>query len=405
MKRVAAAGSFMAGAGRLGHDGRLCGEEGVGIFTGDTGAWPAALSIGIGLALAGCVSPRATAPAPVARLHAPPLPAPRAAPIAPRYAAAPLSLQTRIAELGRNFPGSVGIAVRDVRNGWTISYNGQQMMPQQSVSKLWVAITALDAADRGALNLLEPVVVRRENLTVFHQPIRALIGPGGYGTTYGQLMTMALTKSDNTANDMVLRAAGGPQAVRQMIAAKGLGRISFGPGETLLQAGIAGMSWRPEYAYNDGFRVARAALSLETRQAAMNRYLADPMDGACADAIVAALARLHRGELLSAPSTRLLLDTMRSTVTGAQRLKGGLSPGWIVAHKTGTGQDLNGLTAGYNDIGVLSGPGGRTYAVAVMIGSTRAGIPTRQRLMNDVVRAVIAGDGLVANSIGAPAAP
>ena len=63
----------------------------------------------------------------------------------------------------------------------------------------------------------------------------------------------------------------------------------------------------------------------------------DPYDGAAPSAIVDALARLKRGELLSPASTARLLYIMGNTKTGANRLKGGLQPGWTLNHKTGTG--------------------------------------------------------------------
>ena len=81
---------------------------------------------------------------------------------------------------------------------------------------------------------------------------------------------------------------------------------------------------------------------------------------------------------------------MSNTRTGANRLKGGLKPGWTLAHKTGTGQVLGATQAGYNDIGVLTAPDGRSYSVAVMIKKTSAPLGTRMTLMNNVVRAVIA---------------
>ncbi len=107
-------------------------------------------------------------------------------------------------------------------------------------------------------------------------------------------------------------------------------------------------------------------------------------------AIVSALARLKRGELLSPESTRRLLFVMGNTKTGANRLKGGLEPGWTLNHKTGTGQELDGQQAGYNDIGILTAPDGKSYAVAVMIKLTSVPLPTRMTLMNNVVRSVIA---------------
>jgi beta-lactamase class A len=81
---------------------------------------------------------------------------------------------------------------------------------------------------------------------------------------------------------------------------------------------------------------------------------------------------------------------MGNTKTGANRLKGGLRPGWGLSHKTGTGQVLGAYQAGYNDIGILTAPDGRSYAVAVMIKKTAVPLPTRMTLMNNVVRSVIA---------------
>ena len=98
---------------------------------------------------------------------------------------------------------------------------------------------------------------------------------------------------------------------------------------------------------------------------------------------------LKRGELLSPASTARLLTIMGHTSTGANRLKGGLKPGWTLSHKTGTGQVLGGDQAGYNDIGILTAPDGRSYSVAVMIKKTSTPLEVRMRLMNNVVRATI----------------
>jgi beta-lactamase class A len=117
------------------------------------------------------------------------------------------------------------------------------------------------------------------------------------------------------------------------------------------------------------------------------------MDGAQPEAIALGLARLRKGEMLSAGSTQLLLSIMAASKTGPLRLKGGLAENWAFAHKTGTGQELGSLATGYNDVGLLTAPDGRTFAVAVMIASTRQPIPVRMRLMQDVTRAVVAFAG------------
>jgi beta-lactamase class A len=229
-------------------------------------------------------------------------------------------------------------------------------------------------------------------MTLFHQPIAAQLGASGYNTTLDTLIYRAITQSDNTCNDFVLWKTGGPDAVRAFLRNKGIEGIRFGPGERLLQSQIAGIQWQQSYAYNGGFYRARAAVPASQRRAAFERYIANPMDGATPNGIVDALGRLKRGELLSAASTQKLLSVMGNTKTGAQRLKGGLSAGWRLSHKTGTGQVLGGEQAGYNDIGILTGPDGRSYAVAVMIRRTSAPLGHRMAAMQNTVRAVISFD-------------
>jgi beta-lactamase class A len=304
------------------------------------------------------------------------------------------ALSARVRELGRGFPGLVGIAVRDIddRAELVAGWNGTRFFPQQSVSKFWVAITAMQRADAGALDLDQRVTITRADLTLFNQPIAAQIGPNGYTTTLGALIFRALTQSDNTCNDIVLRHAGGPGAVRAMFTRSRLEGIRFGPGERLLQAGIAGMNWNNAFSVRGGFETARSQVPTDRRRAAFERYIEDPVDGATPDGITNGLARLQRGELLSRASTSRLLSILAQVRTGPQRLRGGLAPGWTIGHKTGSGQILNGVQAGYNDIGILTSPQGRHYAVAVMIGRTSVPNLTRMQLMQNVTRAVVAYD-------------
>lgn len=164
-----------------------------------------------------------------------------------------------------------------------------------------------------------------------------------------------------------------------------------------MQSSIAGLRWRQEYSVGDSFYKARAQVPLKRRRAAFNAYVSTPADGAKPVSIVHTLARLQRGELLSQESTKFLLDIMSKTRTGPKRLKGGLTPGWSLAHKTGTGQQIGSEQTGYNDIGVLTSPKGKKYAVAVMIRRTSAPVWSRMALMQNVVRAIIAYDAAIAD--------
>ncbi len=304
-------------------------------------------------------------------------------------AAVPEQLMADIDLAWRQFPGRTGIAVQRIDGDWITGKRFGEFFPQQSVSKMWVAMTILDQVDSGRLRLDQKVKITMSDLAVFHQPIRErVVANGAVEETIQSLMEQAITASDNTANDSLLRTAGGPEAVRNFIERKKLGKIRFGPGERLMQSQIAGLSWQQEYSIGRRFYTARSALPRERRQAALEAYLTDPVDGAAPEAIANALARLAKGELLSPASTRLLLGMMERTKSGPNRLKAGVPAGWRFGHKTGTGQELDPISTGYNDIGIMTAPDGTRYAVVVMIASTTSPIPARMAMMQAVSRAV-----------------
>lgn len=317
--------------------------------------------------------------APPLRTYAPPVPA----------RPAPTALHDQVVGLSRAFDGKAGIAIVSLRDGWEIDWNANTFFPQQSCSKLWVSITALEEVDRGQISLNDKVTLGRSDLTLFHQPIAAKILGGGHTTTLGALMFTAITESDNTANDKLMRSIGGPQAVRDMIARKALGSIRFYNGERALQSKIAGLIWSPSYSIGNAFYQAREALPYAVRKAAFERYISDPYDGASPHAVANALARLRKGELLSPASTTRLLSIMGQTRTGKMRVRAALAPGWDWNHKTGTGQVLNGRIGGINDIGLLTAPDNSVYAMAIMTIPNQSD-GSAQKLMQDATRAVIA---------------
>lgn len=301
----------------------------------------------------------------------------------------PAQLSQRLEALALNFDGKVGLAVEDVQDGWVAAYDGTMLYPQQSVAKLWVALAVFDAADRGQIGLADPVVVRSADMSVFNQPMQKMLEGDAYATSIDGLLAWSLAQSDNAANDILIRKLPSG-AVRRLIDRRRLGPIRAGGLESLLEAKIAGLEWRAEYSFGRAFWDARDQLPPAIRQAKLDAYVADPDDGASPIAVVGGLSRLKRGELLSPASTARFLQIMQMAQTGPMRLKAGIAPGWDIAHKTGTGQDLADESTGYNDVGLLTAPDGRTYAVAVMIAATRKPVPDRQTLMAEVARAVVA---------------
>lgn len=293
------------------------------------------------------------------------------------------------AAIGR-VEGPVGVSIYSLSDGWRIDRGCSRRLPQQSVSKLWVAITLMDQVDRGRIGLYDPVDVMPSDLTLFHQPIAALVGDHGYRTTVLDLLLRAMTQSDNTANDRLLGMIGGPDTVRDMLRRHSLDTVGFGPGERLLQSGTAGIAWNQSYSRGWNFQRARSALPPATRVGAYRRYVSSPPDGASACGIVDGLVALRQNRLLSKASTQTLLSIMGASVTGHARLRAALPAGWLLSHKTGTGQQYAGRTAGFNDVGILTSPEGDAYGVAAMVGDSSSGDRTKQRFIQDVARAVVA---------------
>jgi beta-lactamase class A len=313
-----------------------------------------------------------------------PVPA-RAAPPAPQ------AIQARLQQLAESYREPVGIAVSDVASGWTAQVAADQVFPQQSVSKLWVALAVMQAVDEGRLALDQLVVMRPEDRSVFYQPLTARIrGPGGFQITVADLLRHALIESDNSANDKLIAELGGAEAVTRVIAAKGLHGVAVGGAERDVQTRTAGLTWKPEYGRTWIFKTARAQLPDAVRDQALATYLADPPDGATPLGIVTGLSALKRGELLSRASTDFMLGLMEEARTGAMRMHAAVPHGWTLAHKTGTGPDWRGASVGINDVGLLTAPDGRTFAVAVMIRQTTRPPSARHAIMQNVVRAVIA---------------
>ena len=359
---------------------------GVGIMT----SFLRRIAVGIGLVAA--TGAGAGQGDPLAPLPTSPAIQPAPLPSLPGFAATatPLPLRDAINRIGRGFDGRAGISVVSLKDGWAVDYASTGLFPQQSCSKLWVAITALDAVDRGTVKLTDRVTMGRDDLTLFHQPIAAKIRGGGHTTTIGALLFTAITESDNTANDSLMRSVGGPAAVREMIQRKGLGAVRFFDGERSLQSRIAGLTWSQSYSIGDAFYKARSALPMTVRRLSFERYLSDPYDGASPRAVAIALGRLKRGELLSPASTARLLSIMAQTRTGKARVRAALPSGWRWSHKTGTGQVLNGRIGGINDIGLLTAPDGTVYAMAIFTVPNKSN-GEAQGLMQAVTKAVIAG--------------
>ena len=159
-------------------------------------------------------------------------------------------------------------------------------------------------------------------------------------------MFRALTQSDNTCNDIVLRHAGGPPAVRAMFARNRLAGIRFGPGERLLQAGIAGMNWNNAFSVGRGFEAARSQVPPTARRQAFERYIADPIDGATPDGSPTASPACSAANCCRAPRPRGCSRSCRRSAPARSGCAAASPRAGGSAAETGSGQILGGRRPG-----------------------------------------------------------
>ena len=95
------------------------------------------------------------------------------------------------------------------------------------------------------------------------------------------------------------------------------------------------------------------------------------------------------GKVLSKNSTSFLMKTMIETTTGTTKIVAQLPKGTPVAHKTGSsGKDEKGLTIAENDIGIITLPNGKHYAISVFVSDSMETEETNTKMIADISKRV-----------------
>lgn len=205
-------------------------------------------------------------------------------------------LEQQLQGLAKGFPGRVGICAQDAAE--PVCVRGSERFSLQSVMKLVVAATALDAVDRGTWKLDDEILVRREDLSVFVQPLAGLVGPDGYRTTVRDLARRAVVDSDSAAGDLLLAKLGGPEAVRVFLQRKGLQGMRVDRDERHLQTEILGLRWQPDYVDPEVLRQAIRAVPDNARDSRFRAYQKDVRDTSTPAAMAAFQLALAEDRLL-----------------------------------------------------------------------------------------------------------
>jgi beta-lactamase class A len=264
-------------------------------------------------------------------------------------------LQTQLEQIASAAKRKVGVAAVVLETGESVSLNPQDHFPMQSVYKLPIGMAVMKQVDAGKIKPNQKVRVTKEDFVRAGQysPIRDK-NPNGVELSVSELLRFAISESDGTASDVLMKLAGGPEAIQAYLTELGIKDMIVLNTEKEL-----GQDWQVQY-----------------------RNWATP------EAAVALLRALQERRRLSEASQALLLKLMTESNTGPKRLKGLLPAGTVVAHKTGTSGTENGITAATNDIGLVTLRNGQHAAIAVFVSDSPADEATREGVIAKVARAV-----------------
>jgi beta-lactamase class A len=266
-----------------------------------------------------------------------------------------VTLAERFADLAKSSGGRLGIAAQAVGGGDIHELNGGERFPMQSVYKLPIAMAVLDQVERKTLSLTQTVTLRASDMAgvQFHSPLRDRY-PNGVDVSLRDLIRAAIVDSDGIASDALFAVAGGGERITAYLRGIGVRDMDVVTSEREM--------------FNDRTRQTQYRNSCTPRAA------------------VALLRALDEGRGVSPAARALLLKDLSASIPGARRLKGSLPAGTPVAHKTGTDGTVGGLTRATNDIGIVTLPDGRRFAIAVFVKDSTANEAARERTIATAAR-------------------
>ena len=254
-------------------------------------------------------------------------PPPAASSAAPTAAPAPVvDVAPAFAQLEATFDARLGVYALETGTGRTIEHRADERFAYASTHK---ALSAAAVLARSSVADLDQLVPYAADDLVAHSPVTEQ--HAGSGLPLRDVLEAAVTRSDNTAGNLLLARLGGPAGFQQALRELGDDTTRADRTETALNAAVPG----------------------------------DERDTSTPRALATDLEAYLLGGALDAEDRDLLTGWMRSNVTGATLVAAGVPAGWVVADKSGAG--------GYgtrNDIAVLWPPDGPPIVLAVL--SSRA---------------------------------
>lgn len=278
--------------------------------------------------------------------------------------------------------GEMGFTAIHIESGRRISMKASERFPMASAYKFPIAVHLLMLVDEGKVQLGHLIKIAPKDVRPGGVPLTDNFEFGESSVSVRDLLEMMLTVSDNTASDLILRLAGGPEAVTALMRALGIEDISIDRSTIEHVFDMFGLPLPPESDWGPGRYVSLlTSAPADKQRAATKQYASDSRDTSTPDAMASLLVQVYRNNLLKPETAKVLIGIMRRCQTGDARLKGLLPAGTEVAHKTGTAVGI------INDVGVITLPNGAGHiAIGVFIKGSTSSAAESEHSIAEVAR-------------------
>jgi beta-lactamase class A len=275
--------------------------------------------------------------------------------------AALLRLEMEIGRAAKLAEGTVGVSALHFESGQRISFNAKERFPMASTYKLPIAVQILTLVDRKELSLDRMIEVKQKDLRPGSGVLTATLSKPGLIISVRNFLELMLLVSDNSATDLLLGLAGGPQSVTGRMQSLGLADMVINRPTVQLIADSTGYPLPPEEEWTpERFKKLYEGTTRDSRRNAARKFLEDARDTTTPEAMVSLIEKIHRDGVLSPENRALLFEILERCQTGKNRIRGFLLPDTVVAHKTGT------IAGTASDVGLITLPDGAGHVAAAV---------------------------------------
>ena len=238
----------------------------------------------------------------------------------------------------------IGVYALDTNSRHVVAYHANDRFPFQSTCK-FIGVSALLAKDSKEQLLRKKVLIRPQDVLFWH-PVS-----GKYVNQKVPLQTLAegaISYSDNTAINMIIRELGGLKAINQ-------------------------------FAHS----IDTASFNMQHYEINLNSNPNHDADTSTPKDMALSIQKIMLGMVLSNQNKALLLEWMRNNTTGYHRIRAGSPLGWSVADKTGSGS--YGVA---NDIGIAWSPACKPIVLSIFTVSDKSDAKPSDDAIAQITRAL-----------------